>query len=366
MTDPSKPPFRSDHVGSLLRPPELAAARQKWKSNELSAEELRAVEDASIRHAVQQQERAGLKSITDGEFRRDYWHLDFLSGFDGIDVVDRYYKHAFSGGAQVATPFTARKITKHDGSMRSHYAFVHEASSKTAKICIPGPGMTHLRGGRQGVSEDVYPDLDEFWLDLTSAYIQEVQAFGELGCSYLQFDDVSFAYFCDEDFRAQVTAGGDNPDALLLTYSKVTSAIAAARPQGMTITVHMCRGNNKSTWMTSGGYERVAEIMFAHLDVDGYFMEFDSDRAGGFEPLRFVPDGKKVVLGLVTSKTPELESKDAIKRRIEAASKFVDIDNMCISPQCGFASTHEGNKLSEEEQYRKLELVVEVADEVWS
>lgn len=365
MTSANTPPFRSDHVGSLLRPSGLAAARQKWKANELSAAQLKAIEDDNIREAVKQQERSGLKSITDGEFRRDYWHLDFLRGFDGIDIVDKYYKHAFSGGAQVATPYTARKITAHDGSMRAHYAFLHETTSETAKICIPGPGMTHLRGGRQGVSQEVYPDLDEFWQDLSVAYIKEVQAFADLGCSYLQFDDVSFAYFCDEDFRAQIVAGGDDPDELLLTYSKVTSAIAAGAPEEVTVAVHMCRGNNKSTWMTSGGYERVAEIMFANLDVDAYFMEFDSDRAGGFEPLRFLPKDKKVVLGLVTSKTPDLESRDVVKRRIDAASKFVPLENMCISPQCGFASTHEGNKLSEDDQFRKLELVVEVAEEIW-
>ncbi|MGE3643824.1 MAG: 5-methyltetrahydropteroyltriglutamate--homocysteine S-methyltransferase [Beijerinckiaceae bacterium] len=361
----TKPPFRADHVGSLLRPAALAEARRKHKAGALSAEDLRKTEDEHIRAAIAMQESAGLKGITDGEFRRDYWHLDFLEGFDGIDIRKEYYNQAFSSGITVPTPFTARKITAHNGAMRDHIRFVAQNTNGTAKLSIPGPGMTWLRGGRKAVSEEAYPDIAEFWDDLANAYIGEIRELGKAGCTYLQLDDVSFAYLCDETFREGVKARGENPDEMLAQFSRITSRIAAGRPEGMTVTVHMCRGNNQSTWMTEGGYDSVAEIMFGNLDVDGYFMEFDSERAGGFEPLRYVPKGKIVVAGVVTSKFPQLESVDEICRRIDEAAKYMPLENLCLSPQCGFASTEEGNKLTPDEQRAKLARVVEAANAIW-
>ena len=361
----TSPPFRADHVGSLLRPLALAEARRKFKAGQLSADALRTIEDEQIRSVIAMQEETGLKGITDGEFRREYWHLDFLAGFHGIEIRKEYFNQAFSSGITVPTPYAHGKVTGHNGLMRDHIRFVAENTKQTAKLSIPGPGMTYLRGGRKSVSAEVYPDIEEFWNDLAEAYIGEIRELGKAGCSYLQIDDVSFAYLCDEKFREGVVARGDDPDEMLAQFSRVTSRIAAGRPDGMAITVHMCRGNNQSTWMTEGGYERIAEIMFANLDVDGYFMEFDSERAGGFEPLRFAGKDKIIVAGIVTSKFPELESVDDIKRRIDAAAKFVALDNLCLSPQCGFASTEEGNKLTQEEQRRKLERIVEAATAIW-
>lgn len=365
MTARTTAPFRAEHVGSLLRPTALAEARQRWRDGEIDDDVLRAIEDEHIRDAVRMQEEIGIGAVTDGEYRRDYWHLDFLAGFDGIDIADETYGHAFSGGGTVGTAYTARKITSHDGRMRPHMAFLAEAASVPAKLSIPGPGMTHLRGNRNAVSKDVYPDIAEFWNDLRDAYIGEVRALYDAGCRYIQFDDVSFAYLCDEDFREGVRENGDDPDDLAETYARVTGEIARATPYDMATAVHMCRGNNQSTWMTEGGYEAVAERMFAALDVDAYFMEYDSERAGGFEPLRFVPDGKFVVLGLVTSKLPELESVDGLRERIDDAARFMPLENMCLSPQCGFASTHHGNKVTPDDQRRKLGLVVEAANAVW-
>ena len=361
----TKPPFRADHVGSLLRPPAVSEARRAFKAGTLTAAELRKVEDDAVRDAIAMQEAIGLAGVTDGEYRREYWHLDFLAGFDGIQIRKEYFNQAFSSGIVVPTPYTHAKITGHSGLMRDHIGFVVENTNQTAKLSIPGPGMTYLRGGRKSISAKIYPDIDEFWSDLAEAYIGEIREIGKAGCSYLQIDDVSFAYLCDETFREGVKARGDDPDEMLARFSRVTSQIAAGRPDGMTVTVHMCRGNNQSAWMTEGGYERVAEVMFANLDVDGYFMEFDSERAGGFEPLRFAPEGKIVVAGVVTSKFPELESVDEIRRRIDAAAKYMPLEDLCLSPQCGFASTEEGNKLTADQQRRKLERVVEAAQAIW-
>jgi len=359
------PPFRADHVGSLLRPHDLSDARQKWRDGNLEFEALRDLEDKHIRDAINLQEGIGLKSITDGEFRRDYWHLDFIAGFSGVELNQETYGHSFSGGGTVATFSITNKIGRHSGNMRDHYSFLKNNTKETAKFCIPGPGMTHLRSGRSGISETFYPDLDEYWKDLTNSYSTEIQELADLGCTYLQIDDVSFAYLCDDNFRNDIRKRGDDPDDLLVKYSQVLSDSAANRPNTMAVTAHMCRGNFQSTYMTTGGYEAVAEKMFSELKVDGYFMEYDSDRAGGFEPLRFIPPDKMVVLGLITSKTPELENKDDIKRRIDEATKYLDIDQMCLSPQCGFSSTHHGNNLTQDQQSKKLELVVEIAEEVW-
>ncbi|MCC2098364.1 MAG: 5-methyltetrahydropteroyltriglutamate--homocysteine S-methyltransferase [Hyphomicrobiales bacterium] len=367
MADLSRntPPFRADHVGSLLRPAALAEARREFKAGRMAQQQLREIEDREIRNVIKMQEEVGLKGITDGEFRREYWHLDFLAGFRGIEIRKEYFNQAFSSGIVVPTPYTHDRISGHDGLMRDHIRFVAENTTQTAKLSIPGPGMTYLRGGRNSVSNEAYPDLEAFWSDLADAYVGEIRELGKAGCTYLQIDDVSFAYLCDENFRKGVIERGDDPDEMLAQFSRTTSRIAAGRPDGMTVTVHMCRGNNQSTWMTEGGYDKVAEIMFANLDVDGYFMEFDSDRAGGFEPLRFVPKGKIVVAGVVTSKFPELESVDEIKRRIDEAAKYMPLENLCLSPQCGFASTEEGNNLTPDEQRRKLERVVEAAEAIW-
>jgi len=358
-------PSHADHVGSFLRPKAVAEAREKWRSGALPAQQLRAIEDEAIRGVVAMQEKAGLKAVTDGEFRRDYWHNDYMDGFEGLDIRDETYGMAFQGGISVGTPYVSKKLGDHDGSMHPHFSFLKSVAKQTAKFCIPAPGMVFMRGGRKAVSETAYPDLDKFWDDLIGAYQRDVAALEKLGCTYLQFDDTSMAYLCDAKFREQVKARGDDPDKMVERFAKATSQAIAKRSPNLLVTTHTCRGNFKSTWMMQGGYEPVAEIMFANLDLDAFFMEFDDERAGGFEPLRFFPKDKTLVLGLVTTKVGALENKDAIKRRIEEASKYVSLDRLALSPQCGFASTHHGNAVSEEDQRRKLDLVVELADEVW-
>ena len=358
-------PSRADHVGSLLRPKAVAEAREQWRKGALSAAALKTIEDDAIRAAVAMQEATGLKAITDGEFRRDYWHLDYLGEIEGVKISDETYGMAFQGGISVGTPFVESKIGPYKGPMNEHFAFLKSATKRTAKFCIPAPGMVYMRGGRKGVSADTYPDLDKFWDDLVASYQGEVAALEKLGCTYLQFDDTSFSYLCDAKFREQVKARGDDPDKMVERFAKATSAAIAKRSPNLLVTTHTCRGNFKSTWMMQGGYEPVAEIMFANLDLDAFFMEFDTDRAGGFEPLRFFPKGKTLVLGLVTTKFGELEKKDDIKRRIDDAAKYVPMERLALSPQCGFASTHHGNEIAEADQRRKLDLVVEIADEVW-
>ncbi|MCZ7563292.1 MAG: 5-methyltetrahydropteroyltriglutamate--homocysteine S-methyltransferase [Burkholderiales bacterium] len=365
-----KPPFRADHVGSLLRPPQLVAARARHRRGELDAEGLRAVEDAAIRAAVARQEAIGLQGVTDGEYRRDWWHLDFLAQLEGVTL--RENPGPKFGGTEEQPPIatvTARvRCTR--PIMADHFAFLGSATARTAKFTIPSPSMLHLRGGRASISRAAYPDLAGFWADAAAAYRAAIAHLAAAGCSYLQLDDVAFAYLCDETVRASCRANGDDPDALPRIYADAINAALAGRPAGMTIAMHTCRGNFKSAWVASGGYEPVAEAMFA-TDVDAYFMEFDSERAGTFAPLRLLPRdgknrGKKVVLGLVTTKVGALEDKDALKRRIDEAARYVPLENLCLSPQCGFSSTHHGNALSEDEQWRKLERVVEVAREVWS
>jgi 5-methyltetrahydropteroyltriglutamate--homocysteine methyltransferase len=358
-------PSRADHVGSFLRPKPLAEAREQWRSGRLGADQLKQIEDEAIRGVVALQESAGLKAVTDGEFRRDYWHLDFLSGFDGVEISDETYGMKFSSGLAVGTPYVAAKVGGHSGFMREHFTFLKAATRHTAKFCIPAPGMLYMRGGRKAVNVAAYPDLAKFWDDVIAAYQREVAALEAAGCTYLQFDDTSFAYLCDATFREQVTARGDDPDKMVAQFAKATSGAIAKRSGRLLATTHMCRGNFKSTWMMQGGYEPVAEVMFANLDVDAYFMEFDSERAGGFEPLRFVPKDKVVVLGLITTKAPELEDKDFIKRRIDQAAKYVPLERLALSPQCGFASTHHGNLVTEDDQRRKLDLVVDIADDMW-
>jgi 5-methyltetrahydropteroyltriglutamate--homocysteine methyltransferase len=370
MAERAKPPFRGDQVGSLLRPAVLHDARAKAEQGALDAAELRAVEDRCIRDVVALQEAAGLQGITDGELRRTFWHVDFLTGFDGIVPTQSDYAVTFKGehGETANTRsmlVVDAKVRRTRPIMVDHFAFLKAATARTAKLCIPAPTYLHMRGGRRVVSERAYPDMAEFWADMTAAYRAEIADLVAAGCTYLQFDDVSVAYLCDPDIRAQIARDGEDPKGLPALYAGVLNGLIAHRPPSLAVTLHTCRGNFQSLWMASGGYDAVAETIFGTVDVDGFFLEYDTERAGGFEPLRFVPHGKRVVLGLVSTKRPELESKDALKRRIEAAAKFVPLEDLCLSPQCGFASTHHGNRITADVQRRKLELVVEVATEVW-
>jgi len=360
-----KPPFRADQVGSLLRPQALAAARARWRAGKLSREALAKVEDEAIRDAIARQEAVGLESITDGEFRRDWWHVDFLTGFDGVESYMAPLTVGFKDSSEQPPMLRVTgKVRRSRPIFVDSFRFMKGATTRTAKQTIPAPAMLHMRPGREGISREAYPDLGAFWSDVAAAYRAEIRDLAAAGCRYLQIDDTSFAYLCDAQFRASLAARGDDPDRLPWTYAEAINAALAERPADMTVTMHTCRGNFKSTWVASGGYEPVVEALFS-AKVDGVFMEFDSARAGTFEPLRYAPRGRKVVLGLVTTKLGELESKDEIKRRIEAAAKFVPLEDLCLSPQCGFASTHHGNALSETEQWNKLQRIVEIAKEVW-
>jgi 5-methyltetrahydropteroyltriglutamate--homocysteine methyltransferase len=360
------PPFRADHVGSLLRPAALKEAREKRARGQIDAAALKAIEDREIEKIIRKQEAVGLKSVTDGEFRRSWWHLDFLWELDGTErhVMDQGIAFA---GVQTR-PEGVRIVGKLGFSghpMLEHFKFVQARTKQTPKMTIPAPSAMYGRVGRGPISQTVYPRLDEFFADLGAAYRKAVRAFADAGCRYLQLDEVFIAMLCDPAYRRKQQAQGDDPQRLAELYGDLVNAAMADIPADMTITMHLCRGNYRSTFMGSGGYEPVAEVLFDRIKVDGYFMEYDSERAGGFEPLRLVPKGRKVVLGLVTTKTGALEAKDAIKRRIEQAGKFVDVSQLCLSPQCGFASVEEGNVLAEDEQWAKLAMVVEVANEVW-
>jgi 5-methyltetrahydropteroyltriglutamate--homocysteine methyltransferase len=373
MSERTGPPFRADHVGSLLRPPELLEAREAHAAGRLDDAGLKQAEDDAIRDVVRMQEEAGLQSVTDGEFRRASWHMDFIYQLDGISKAPGNLSVKFHN-AEGDIEFTpaALHIDGKVGVSQTIFADAFEflqsvaSEGQTPKLTIPSPSMVHYRGGRAAVDESVYPDMDGFWDDLTSAYAEEVRRLGELGCTYLQFDDTSLAYLNDPRQR-EMLAGQGNADVEHLHESYIShiNEALAQRPEGMAVTTHMCRGNFRSSWVAEGGYDFVAEALFGDLEVDGFFMEWDDARSGGFEPLRFVPKGKQVVLGLVTTKRGELESKDELKRRIEEASRYVDVDQLCLSPQCGFSSTVEGNVLSREQQAAKLQLIVETAREVW-
>ena len=322
----AKPPFRADHVGSLLRPPDLREARERSQKGEITAAELRAIEDRCIRAAAAMQESAGLHGITDGEFRRAMWHTDFLTGFDGIESTQSDYSVSFTGeGGRTASTSSmmvvSGKVRRTRPVMVDHFAHLRSITRETPKFCIPSPTYLHMRGGRRVVSEKAYPDMEEFWADIARAYREEIADLVAAGCTYLQLDDVSFATLCDERIRGQVRADGEDPDALPAKYADIVNSIIAGRPPSLAVTMHTCRGNFQSMWMASGGYDAVADAAFNRIDVDGFFLEYDTERAGGFEPLRFVPKGKRVVLGLVSSKLPALESKDELKRRIDAAAK---------------------------------------------
>jgi 5-methyltetrahydropteroyltriglutamate--homocysteine methyltransferase len=367
------PPFRADHVGSLLRPPELLRAREEHAAGRLDDARLRAGEDEAIRTAVQMQRDVGLRSATDGELRRASWHMHFIYQLDGISKVVDDTLHVQFRNAEGTLEFAPPSLHVGDriGLSQTIFgdAFEFLASSvaedQTPKLTIPSPSMVHYRGGRAAIDESVYPDLDMFWEDLTAAYREELRRLAQLGCTYLQFDDTSLAYLNDPKQREHVREIGGDAEHQHEAYIHHINDALADRPAGMAVTTHMCRGNFRSSWVAEGGYDFVAEALFNELAVDGFFMEWDDARSGGFEPLRFVPKGKVVVLGLVTTKRGELESRDDIRRRIEEASRYLDLDQLCLSPQCGFSSTVEGNALTMEQQADKLRLVVEVADEVW-
>jgi 5-methyltetrahydropteroyltriglutamate--homocysteine methyltransferase len=361
-----KPPFRADHVGSLLRPAALKEARARRASGEISAGELTAIEDREIERVIRKQEEIGLQSVTDGEFRRSWWHLDFLWGLDGVERYAMDRGMAFAGietraeGARVAGPLG---FSGHP--MLEHFRFVKTMSSRTAKMTIPAPSALYGRVGRDAISPTAYAHLEEFFIDLGAAYRKAVGAFANAGCRYLQLDEVFIAMLCDPAYRAAQEGRGDDPGRLAETYADMINAAISDIPADMTITMHLCRGNYRSTYMGAGAYDAVADVLFNRIKVHGYFMEYDTERAGGFEPLRLLPKNRLAVLGLVTTKSGQLESKDEIKRRIAQAAKFADWDQLCLSPQCGFASTEEGNVLAEEEQWAKLAMIVEVANEVW-
>jgi methionine synthase II (cobalamin-independent) len=361
------PPFRADHVGSLLRPAALKEARAKHARQEIDAAALRAVEDREIAKAIGKQEEVGLRLATDGELRRSWWQFDFLKGLDGVELYQVGDGIVFHG---VKTkPETVRVTGRVGFSGHPHiedFRFVQARTRVMPKMTIPAPNVLHFRQGRRAISQDVYPDLDAFFDDVADAYRKALRAFYDAGCRYLQLDDTTWAMMCDERELAHSRQRGDEPEKLPGAYARMINRALAGKPADMTVTMHSCRGNFRSTWIAEGGYEPMAERLFNEVEIDGYFLEYDSDRAGGFEPLRFFPKGKKqLVLGLVTSKSGRLENTDEIKRRIDEAARYVALDQLCLSPQCGFASTEEGNVLSEEEQWAKLRLVVELADEVW-
>ena len=368
----TKPPFRADHVGSLLRPPALLRAREDAAAGRITPDELHTVEDEAIAEAIRMQQEVGLQGVTDGEFRRGSWHMDFIYALDGISTADdkvRVSFHNEQGDIEfmAAAAHVDGKVGVSETIFGDAYSFLAErVTTGVPKLTIPSPSMVHYRGGRAAIDESVYPDLDGFWSDLTAAYREEVRRLGELGCTYLQLDDTSLAYLNDPEQRRYVGSIGGDPDAQHVEYIRHINEALDGRPDGMSVTTHMCRGNFRSSWVAEGGYDHVAEALFAELRVDGYFMEWDDERSGGFEPLRFLPKGdKQVVLGLVTTKRGALESKDDLKRRIEEASCHAPLEQLCLSPQCGFSSTVDGNALSYDEQVAKLALVVEVADEVW-
>lgn len=357
-------PFRADQVGSLLRPASLIAARGQVREGRLAAAELRALEDEAIREAIARQESIGLAAVTDGEFRREWWHLDFLRQLEGVTLRENPGPKFAGTAEQPPIATVTGKVRYGRPIMIEDFRFLKKATRRVAKLAIPSPSMLHLRGGRNAVSREAYPDLDEFWEDVAAAYRDAIAAFAAAGCGYLQLDDVGFAYLGDERFRESCRRNGDDPASLPRRYVDTINAALRMRPAGLAVTLHTCHGNFRSSWATEGGYELVAETLF-QCDIDGFFMEFDSARSGSFDPLRFLPRNKKVVLGLITTKVGQIESEEEILRRIDAAAKVVPLENLCLSPQCGFSSHETGNKLSHDDQWRKLELLVRIARKVW-
>jgi 5-methyltetrahydropteroyltriglutamate--homocysteine methyltransferase len=365
------PPFRADHVGSFLRPERLREARERFAAGGLPAAELHAIEDASIRDVVRAQEDVGLKGITDGEFRRTFFHVDFLERFEGVET--HYGEFVAKFRKDDGTEVGFKPPTMHVGSkvkwvgpiQGADFDFLKKATARTPKVCIPAPSMLHFRGGREAISEAVYPRIENFYDDLTAAYRAEIADLAARGLRYLQFDDTNLAYLCDPEIRARTKARGDDPDALVRLYCRLINDSIRDRPQDMTVCVHLCRGNFKSAWVAQGGYEPVAEILLNEMKIDGFFLEYDDERSGDFAPLRFAPKSATIVLGLMSSKKAAPESKDEVKRRIEEATKYIALDQCALSHQCGFSSTAHGNDLSESDQWIKLARLVEVAEEVW-
>ena len=369
MTLRTAPPFRADHVGSFLRPPALLEAREKFRTGKLARERLRDAEDAAIRDIVRLQEEVGLQSVTDGEYRRTYFHIDFLEQLSGVETRGGIATsfHSAQGNVDFAPPVMHVTGPVHHVKpiQVDDFNFLKSATRLTPKVTIPSPTMLHFRGGREAISREAYPELDAFYADVAAAYAAEIGALGAAGCRYLQLDDTNLAYLCDAKLRDAARRRGDDPDLLPRRYAKLINAAIADRPAGMTVCVHLCRGNFKSAWVAEAGYEPVAEVLFNELAVDGYFLEYDDARSGDFAPLRHVPRDKTVVLGLVTTKLSDLESKDDLKRRIDEAAKIVPLEQLCLSPQCGFSSTVHGNQIARDAQAAKLRLVVETAREVW-
>jgi 5-methyltetrahydropteroyltriglutamate--homocysteine methyltransferase len=366
-SDKSGPPFRADHVGSFLRPTYLLEAREQAARGALTAEQLRAVEDRAIAEVVRMQEQAGLQGITDGEFRRTYFHIDFLAQLGGVKTEIPVTIRKSDGTEELAPP-VMRVIdrVRHVRPVQlADFKYLASQSTRTPKVSIPSPTMLHFRGGRAGISATHYPELEAFYQDVADAYGAELRSLAAAGCRYVQMDDTNLAYLCDEKMREAARARGDDPDELPHRYASFINRVVAQKPAGMTLAVHLCRGNFKSTWAAQGGYEPVAEALLSEMNVDAYFLEYDDQRSGDFRPLRFLPKGKIVVLGLITTKLGALEDKDAIRRRIDEAARFVPLEQLAISPQCGFSSTVHGNSLLMSQQWEKIRLVVEIAHEVW-
>jgi len=365
-----KPPFRADHVGSLLRPQSVLDARDRRAGGEISIEALREVENAAILDAIKLQEDVGLEAITDGEYRRRYFHTDFLENLKGVVVKEGGLPVKFrskAGEREFAPPGmeVVGRIERSRPIAIDDFAFVRDHTQHTPKLCIPSPTMLHFRGGRKGISEEIYPDIEDFFTDLARAFREELHALAKAGCTYVQLDDTNLAYLCDPKMRERTRSIGEDPDALPKLYARIINDAITPRPKGMTVCIHLCRGNFRSSWVAEGGYEPVAEVLFNELDVDGYFLEYDDERSGDFAPLRFVPKNKVVVLGIISSKLAALEKKDDLKKRIDEAAKYMPLDQMALSPQCGFSSTVHGNEISVADEIAKLKLTVETAGEVW-
>lgn len=367
----TKPFLRADHVGSLLRPPELHAARERFERGEIDATDLRTVEDAAISDVVAVQEEIGLRVVTDGEFRRENWWIDFIGKLEGVRIEEGARNPAFAHDPGKAVRYVPKTVVTRERLrwprpiLRQDFTFVSDVADATAKITLPSPSRIHFHGGRKVVSQETYPDIEAFFADVVDVYRHEIAALEEAGCRYIQIDDPLFSYFIDEKMRAEIVADGEVPEARLARYVRLLNdCVAHARPQ-TAIGVHVCRGNARSAWLASGGYEPIAEAVLGGLDVDHFLLEYDDERSGDFKPLRFVPRGKRVVLGLVTSKRAALEDQDALCRRVEEATRYVALEDLAISPQCGFASTHEGNIVTVEDQWAKLRLVVETARRIW-
>jgi 5-methyltetrahydropteroyltriglutamate--homocysteine methyltransferase len=363
------PPFRADHVGSLLRPRRLLEARDRYFSGEIPYEELRAVEDDAIREVIQKQEDVGLKSVTDGEFRRTYFHVDFLENLEGVTTsggINVSFRTK-TGTVDFAPPrlSVTSKLRHVKDIQKRDFEFLQSITTRTPKVTIPSPTMVHFRGGRKAIDIEAYPDMDEFFDDLAQVYREEIQSLYDAGCRYLQMDDTNLAYLCDPAMREGARQRGDDPDELPRAYAELINHVIDDRPDDLTVAMHLCRGNFRSAWVAEGSYEPVAEVLFNEMHIDAYFLEYDDERSGDFAPLRFVPDNKTIVLGLVTTKVDRMESPDELKRRVDEAAAFISKDQMCLSPQCGFSSTVHGNEISQQTQWDKLSLVVNTAQEIW-